>query len=462
LLKPDEFWEQLERSVAAYGVVEVAVAEPSSAEEREKRKRDFLRLRRCLDAVALVAWIYILCRLFIFDVDRWLLEHWVSDVDSVTKYRLAGWCFLVAVSVIILRWKVLLVGVYISFFPLIVAFWKVPKAIYNRRSWLLVVAAINVAAVGLRKVGRKIVLLCVGMICVFVLTTSAWLPAVVVASALLLTILLGWYVRALKVSAMPSEFFRIQESAIERAVQFKILRDVSPTGLQLMEISGGYYPKAKIDQFSQELSWSVMANRGLYLWAYQLDRYRMSSAAAVTMVLQYVLLFVGSTSVFTLINFGLLNADHEQFTFSGSGHPSFLRTALYSMSSLALNAGAGIEADGDLAVFVRLFAGFVGVVLLAGVIMSVVMTYRVAREPGRSVQVVQRLREHAAAQERRLQETFAVSIDEAIDKLASIGNNLHGLIGWIVAAVPPAFFEEGATADSSGPPPSEGPDSEGS
>lgn len=86
-------------------------------------------------------------------------------------------------------------------------------------------------------------------------------------------------------------------------------------------------------------------------------------------LIAYVGLFFGTAITVSAINLGIYHVDPHQF--AASPPPSVLRMALFSASSLAFNAGAGIEASGDAAVSVRLFSGVLGVLFMATLIVNI-------------------------------------------------------------------------------------------
>lgn len=156
--------------------------------------------------------------------------------------------------------------------------------------------------------------------------------------------------------------------------------------------------------------------------------------------MRYGTLFAGSALVFTVVNCAIVRLAPEQYSFSG-GRPSVLRVALYSTSSLAFNAGAGLEATGDAAVVVRLLAGVVGVVFLATLFVTVVFSYRRDREDLAIKRTVEDLKQRAAAHEARLKESLDVTIDEALRRLDTLGANLAGLLLRITAEMPDDFWK---------------------
>ncbi len=446
-----DLWSRLERSVQAYGAVPAPVhaKAESTPEERERKRRRRRRARRALDAVAVVVWTYVVTKLFVLDVERALLRAINEDWERLTDYRLFLFAALSVPLVLVLRWKLLVAVAYVAFFPITLVAWKLPWLLYRRKNWLYVVAVVNLGFQLFSGFVRRIIVLAI-----MILGSGAALLAdsrAVLGLGILLLAgsLLAIVVRTLHVSLRPVEFLDAQAAAIEKVVNSGPVRDIGEAGEHLLARDVELYTKAEVDQFCQQLSLGIVANRGMYFWAYQLDRYRQSSAALLTLALQWVLLFVTAVWIYTCINVALLNGWPSEFAYS-HGTPSFLRMMLFSASSLLFNAGAGVEAVGDAASLSRLTAGFTGFVVIGGVLLSLFSSYRLGKHSEASRRLVQTLKQRAAAQEGRLAQVFHVSMDEAIERLALLGNNLQVFVSAVVSSIPKGFMDDEPDTNGSG------------
>lgn len=447
-----DLWARLERSVQAYGVEAVPVqARPArSREDEDRRRHKRRRTRRLLDGLAIVVWSYLLTKIFILDPERQVLGVLNEDWENFADYRVFVYAAALIPLALLLRWRLLVALGYVAIFPLTIFAWKLPWWLYRRKNWLYVIAVVNLGFQFFSGFVRRVVVLAV-----VVLGSGAALLSdsrVVLALGLLMLAasFLAIILRTLYVSFRPAEFLDAQATVIEKVVNMSPVKDVGEAGQHLLSRDVELYSKAEVDQFCQQLSMGIIANRGMYFWAYQLDRYRQSSAAMLTLALQWVLLFVTAVWILTCINVALLNGWPSQFQYS-QGTPSFLRMMLFSASSLAFNAGAGVEAVGDIASLSRLAAGFVGFVVLGGLLLSLFSSYRLGRQSQASRKLVTTLKQRAAAQEARLAEVFDVSMDEAVDRLAQLGNNLQVFVSAVVSSIPKGFMED-ETEESGGVP----------
>ena len=122
------------------------------------------------------------------------------------------------------------------------------------------------------------------------------------------------------------------------------------------------------------MSIAISANKLLYLWAYQLDRYRSKySPGLVFSGLSFAWVFLGTVMGLALINFAVFRAlPGEYLVKSGASLLSFL---VYT-----LGRGGGIDAVGDSALVIQLVSAITLGLVLVSLVLNVVMTIRRERD----------------------------------------------------------------------------------
>jgi hypothetical protein len=439
---PAELWEKLERSADQFRVASEPTTKPKTDAERqidkETKKKRRRTIRRRLDAIGFLTWTYIFLKLFIVDVDRKALEAISKDAGKLIDYRAFAYLAILIIIVIWLKksWIYLL---YVSFFPLIFIAWRVPNAIARRKSWLLVVGVVHVMSTIVTSLRFNIV---TKGLAVFALV-GATIPhnpfVVVPSSTYLFGLLAVTYYRSVRNSFSKSRFLDQQDRLIKLVIDknpFKL--DIVTAELQSSQLE--LYPKAEIDKFTTALNTRVAINRGLFFWAYQLDQYRQTPVSLSMNAIAYVGLFFGTAITVSAINLGIYHVDPQQF--AASPPPSVLRMALFSASSLAFNAGAGIEASGDAAVSVRLFSGVLGVLFMATLIVNVALSYRRDRDDLAIKKTVKDLRKNAFEQEKDLKRLLNVDIEEALNMLDQLGANIMRLMAKVLSTIPDDFLRD--------------------
>jgi hypothetical protein len=90
---------------------------------------------------AVLLWLYIICKIFIFDIDNYIIATYFPTVAYILYYKLAIFAALISVFWLIVGKKRFpLFFMYVSAYPLIIIFWKIPKYVYNKWEILIVFA----------------------------------------------------------------------------------------------------------------------------------------------------------------------------------------------------------------------------------------------------------------------------------------------------------------------------------
>jgi hypothetical protein len=100
---------------------------------------------RAVNLLATIVWLYIVCKVFIFDVDQYVFDRLWPQGGWLVTYRFFILLGIAAVLALIFkRWWFFGWGTYFVLFPLLVVVWWVPRAIYKSRSWVALLAVLNV------------------------------------------------------------------------------------------------------------------------------------------------------------------------------------------------------------------------------------------------------------------------------------------------------------------------------
>jgi uncharacterized membrane protein YhaH (DUF805 family) len=250
------------------------------------------------------------------------------------------------------------------------------------------------------------------------------------------------YVRLFRKTFSSSSFITAQRRAIDRVLK--------SDRLNAGTLLGGNFPSTDLEEYNYnqatqlalKISTGVMINRVLYLWAYQVDRYRREfSPAVVFNGLSFVWLFLGTITGITLVNYALFNLDPSQFTpDSGS---SLLAFALYSFGTLYLQDAGGVHAIGGVAQALQLMTALLGLVVVAGFIINVAVTARRERDENDLRDVVTDLKRRAREQEAAFRDEYAVSVEEAYRRLSDLQAGFAFLLKYFITAIPEDFVERG-------------------
>ena len=183
-------------------IVAITPAEPDSAPSVWQRIR-----WRCFEIIAVLCWLYALTKLFVFDIDIYLLNliapgwAWLLDFklthSRLDRNRDAGdkeSDFGVAV-------------LYIAFYPFVLLFWKVPRFVWKQQSWLLAFAIVNAAISFFYSFRRDFIAGTLFLICAILIVTASNSYVLMVAAAVMLAIIAFAYYTAFRKALKPSAVF---------------------------------------------------------------------------------------------------------------------------------------------------------------------------------------------------------------------------------------------------------------
>lgn len=306
-----------------------------------------------LDILGVLIWTYVFLKLFVFDVDRALLEWLAPDLLPVLNYRFFLFLGVMAVLVLLAR-KYWLALLYVFFFPLVVLFWKIPRLIYRTKSWLFAFASINVVASFIKDFKFNFLTKTLAVFAMLGILLSSRPGILVPASLLLLCLLFVSYYRNVRASFLPSRFIDLQVTAIEKVIEWEPVTTNIYIAEDLKQPSIQRFDEDQLRRFASSLSAGLLTVRGIYFWAYQLERYRQSPAVSFFSFLSYAWLFIITVVTAWLVNLSLLKLDPGLFQFSD--YPSNITVLYYSLSSLYLSGIPAMEPVGDPAIGFKIFS----------------------------------------------------------------------------------------------------------
>ncbi len=419
---PGDIWIVLEQGAAANAgtaepVVTAAgnVPKPTTRWSRLKRWTVF----RALNVLAAVAWLYVLLKLFVFDLDHALVTAF-PPTQPLLEFRLLVFLLVIAlIAVFFWRLKALGAVAFVLFYPFVVIFWKLPNLAHRLRldrNWVFWMLLFQGAITGLRNLRFMVLCATLGPASTLVIVLFDHTSLLLIASAVLVGLLTWTVARVVTASMRTSSFLASQKKALDAVTSFgdKFVKlDVPPKN------AASAVSPTQVQQLVFAITTRLIANRALYLWAYKLQQYRQSSLGLLLGLAGYCVLFIVSVFTLGLVNLALLKIDPGQFRFSS--FPTAISMMLYGLSSLFRTEGGGVSAIGEIAYTLQLVAGIYGPVLLSVFVLSAVMTVRGARDDRELRRTVSELRAQARAQEADLTAMLRVGIDEALQRMRRLG-----------------------------------------
>lgn len=285
---------------------------------------------RILDVCAVVFWLYVILKIFFFDADVFLLQWAFPTHAWLLNLRFIFMLVALALTLIFFdKESVLLGSVYIIFFPLIILLWKIPRMIYKRPNWVLVIAFAN-AVISFFTSFKYNILIAAGL---FAATAIALLSSseafLWTAIALALVALYAGYARRFISAVRPSKVFRAHEKLVSWLSNIVTASAPEPT------IRAARYSKPTDEhaqQWTATLQNSVLASRLCLFSARKLKEYHASGAGFFSAAFVVLFLVVVTVFVFADANLALFKISPGYFAFSET--PSFFTFIYYSFKAV--------------------------------------------------------------------------------------------------------------------------------
>lgn len=400
--------------------MDVVVIEPPQEEVRKSRGV----LWFALETIAPVFWFYTVIKLFVFDVNVYLVSLISPDLVWVLQYKLLIVLGLFLFAMTISRSLTLALAIaYVLFYPLVVLFFKLPIFVWKQKSWVLAFSVLNTAIGFFRSFKRYFSSGTLFLIAAVIILSAQNSYLLCGASLLILALLCFSLVLAFIRAFKPSAVFQAYKSAFPAIRRSNLLKlDASVRDLPVDVLS-----EKQLELRTTSLQHVVLYNRFCLLVAKKLRDYQRSGANVASYILGLVVLFVFTIVSFSLVNYSMykLSPSLYQFTYSKESAFAFLYYGAGSM----FYASNGLVPVEPLSQAVQLFQ-FLCALLLVVILVTVIFSVRNERYSAELQDVVESVEKEGLASEALLMSEFKISgISGAIEALQQAK---AGMIGFIV------------------------------
>ncbi|MFF8577242.1 hypothetical protein ACF05R_00780 [Streptomyces albidoflavus] len=432
----DSLWSKIDLSVKSspgQGAT-AGVADPAS----EDRFKPWAKWKvHLLDLTGSAVWIYAIVKLFVFDVDTYLIQKFSPNIEGILNYRflfIGGVLTLLTLFSKGRRLKYL----YVTFFPFVVFLWKIPKWLYKTKSWIAVFTFLNLAATALRNLKWNVTTRFCALISLIGVAASDNRMVLALCAAYLAVYFSLLMARTIWFSIKPSHFLKSQQTLIDKVSSASFIVHLTSVNPELKDSSLEKFSAAQLTTFQSNLGMAVLCSRATYYWAYQLEKYRTSAAALVLSAVAYASLYVQGVVVFSVINWALLKMDPAAFTYSDT--PSFLQVEYYSLFH---GAGSALSPVASVAVAVKIATNIVAPLFVTALVTQFLINRRQVEQDAAAEEAVKKIKAAGAELEERFRQEYEISTGEAIARLQELGENFFlTAITAISSQLPPDYDSE--------------------
>ncbi|MDI3090000.1 hypothetical protein QJ133_02260 [Priestia megaterium] len=383
--------------------------------------------RKVKDVVALLFWAFILIKLFVFDIDVYLVNKVSSKYVFLLDYK-----FVFFVGVLALIWiftrsaKVLIVGLYVVFYPLIVVFWKVPVFIFKQKSWVLAFALLNFVIsffMSLKYNFIKVALYIVFATLIFSFSNPflLWASIIVISSILILT-----FVHKFILLIRPSEVFKAYKSMLNRVETNENKFSSMSLDESIKNIPIEQLTETQLEKRRTSLHNSIITNRLFLFTANKLRDYQKSRLNFVSYILSVVSITIMTVLSFSLINFAMFKIDSSMFNYDK--YPSFYTFFYYTFNDLLSNPIAELEPALPMTQIVAMLGTFF-TFLIGAIFVGLIFSVRSQRYDEELTDIVKRINNHGGELETFIKEEYKIkSLEDALLEVEKMKGSLVKLI----------------------------------
>lgn len=280
-------------------------------------------------------WIYAFVKLFIFDIDNFLLDAIDSRLLFLVRFKFLIIIAIISILLIKVKSMTLIKEVsYLIFFPFLVFFWFIPKILYKTGNLNLVIGFID--GFSSMFVSFKYNFITFSLFTISIVSIFTFQHKVVLyVSALIITILIfAAYIRRMYFVFRPTSLFTFAKKAFtsinKHTATTYVLQD------ELKSIAVPSMNEVQLKKWIETLQNSVLYNRAFLFAARKLRSYQQSGLNLIAYMVMIFTLIALTVISFSVINYALYIADSSSFTATNA--PSFFTFFYYSFNNFVFNS----------------------------------------------------------------------------------------------------------------------------
>lgn len=404
---------------------EIAASSRDAASASSPRPSMRTRAYRAFrEVLAIGFWGYLVTKVFFFDLDYWLTSTYFPRLRWIVDYRFLWFVLAFGVTAFLAsRRRALGLVLYVSFYPFVLLFWRLPWLLMRLKRWTLTLALVAVVvslARSLKFTALMVVTLVFGTALVVAVRPHVWIAY---GMTLLLVSIVALYSKTIA-SSFKSSFDFFSVSVLEKVwgfveKAFIVDQDVMDTPVESMTA-------IQTQTWTNALGISVVCNRGCYFLASKLQELRRSRLLAVVYMSRVLVLFTFSLYVFSLMNRGLYRIDPGAF--STGGVPGAFDFVWYTFNSLFGNGVSSMFPVSPVAQALFMATTVSSLLILFVVLVFFITTVQSSRDNERMTEMVDDIRAQGRNLDTYLGSEFGMSVQEAVDRLRHSKTGVLGLV----------------------------------
>ncbi len=373
-----------------------------------------------LEAFALLVWLYLIVKIFVFDFDNYLIQKYFPSLFWVIQFKFFVIISTLSISWLLLRTKGLfkIIG-FTVIYPFFLIFWRIPRILFKSKSWVGIFALIEILISFFKSFKLNfIIFTAVAISCLFILTSTTkyfLIPSMVI----LFAYLINHFIRRVKYAFRP---FNIFSSNFEKLLVYwqKIQANLSVKAIQK------YNDKQEINsKWVDNLQQTLILNKICYFLITKLRNFKQSSFAIIYSLVSLIITFFVTIIVFSFQNFVLFKINQNSFFQIPQG--GLWAFFYYSFNAIFTNAINDFYPISNWARFfnsLEIFFGFLILVILL-FLFTTIIREKQNEQIDTAIVVIQK---QAITLENFIKEEFQFSAEEALKELEKMKGSMLKII----------------------------------
>jgi hypothetical protein len=306
--------------------------EQQQASNKEKTKLSLISTV-VMHVTAVLFWLFIITKLFIYDVDLFLIQRFFPNLQWMIHYK-----FFIIVGVLATLWiltknkHIISWTLFVLFYPFILFFWTIPVLIFKSKNWTIALAFINTIISFFSSLKYNFIVFAISAIGFCLLFNFNNAAVIYPAGITLLIILIVIYVHRFTTIFTSSSMYKIYMKVVNYLIKDndKIAKvDDEIKALSLSEMN-----ETQLQKWSSGLQIIVIINRGCYFLSSKLKEYQKSNLNILFYLLNLIILLFITVFFMSGLNYGLFKINQAAFIVTHT--PNFFSFIYYSFNTIFL------------------------------------------------------------------------------------------------------------------------------
>lgn len=279
------------------------IGESNDKRPSDRPKRSIFE-KIILEIAAILFWLYLLIKVFVFDIDIFLANKFYPPAGIILKYKL-----FILVAAIATVWlftkknRIVLYCLHVVFYPIIILIWRIPKFLWKLNSWNAILAFVNSIVSLFKSIKFNFIVLGFSLVLCAIIITASNKQLLLVSIFLLFSLLALIYIHRFIILFKPSALYEAYSKIVDKMI--KVAKDSYKVKEDAKNLPIAQLSETQLQVWAANLQFIIIANRATYFLSSKLRDYQKSKYNILFYVINFLILVFITVAIFSVLNFGL-------------------------------------------------------------------------------------------------------------------------------------------------------------